>query len=492
MPLAASRSTSQSASASTPIPPSPVQTLQGFSPISRISSSLRSPTRSVPSSPASPQVATFTAGVQHSPTLGPLKIESTTGSGVTALKDRRKKKHRNGSSIHSYGSGISSEDIFGKPPSTAESRQEPSGSGSLNIGLLGRRLSMTSTKSKKSVDHSSKAGSLLPMTAGEMSPAFDGGIGRQRDLTTRLEENGKTSSHPSSSRHSARSRSSTSFRSDASSLNSKASEGSKRNGRSSRNFARRKDSSERREEEEQLRVLADLRLKALAMASAEGTPVDSVERMNAEALVQQMSRSASQSSSYSQHSGLGITNDKREPVLHITAKRGVEAGVAALSSQSEDSAYSSQSEEEDTVFPRVSSWQKEVDEAKHSGEGLLDDAEDAHLRASVSADSRRRSTIVPFSPPPPSEVHTRHPSESSGPQPHRSSGVKRSSGLWHIRDSLDGKTLPAAEQFDDDGLDADFEGEEDDVTSKVLERRRSTLRAGQTASWGNDPAHSAG
>ena len=556
-----------------------------------------------PASPGVPPVAAFTAGMSHaytSPGMGPLKIESTTGSKATVIKGPSRSKSRTSSRASSAygGGGISSEDVFGKgsgrrdddEASNASSRRSGTGAGGRRKSLsISSFTSRKSGKGKESEDRGIRSSNQTTASPRTDSPSLANmlsGLRRGGDsvppspsLSMRSSSSASVASFSKMSRHGSASASASGNEraSDASEAESLVSNASRRStgsvGRAARlaNAFRRKTDAEREEDAEHLRALAELRLRALELAS-EPDPADapyaaalstsaaralspeaSRQRENAELLVRDMqknsntstearlsaiplnrqSSSTTTSSSYSQRfTGSPVSprhplspslgaNNNADPILHIRSPSrqshlqtdeqlsaapsgpGIpDRDRASINSEFprsiSSSAYSSESEGEGRDSFAANRTASATASALFGITTTDDISEDDEERSARLAEARRRSTLVPAS----SSSHSHSQPHSSAHSPTRSrrsgsvsgsgsgsgsptaerrvksptvpstKGSRRASGLWLTKDSFDGRDLP---QVQDSGDEADLEPE---VDPELLERRRSTLKAG--------------
>lgn len=477
---------------------------------------------SASSKAASPSpVASFTAGMKHAVTrgTGPLKIESTTGSKTTIIKDTRQRSKSKSSSraSSSYGAGISSEDVFGKKAPSAASESDTQSNTSSKISRNSRRSSgafgsFGARKGKEKVERGISSADVFPpqrQASTSNSPSLANmlqGLRRGGDNNSVPPSpvlGGGASSSRSSSRASKGQNPHSSGPSDISesdSVLSGSSSNARRKHRAFPNVFKRKTSAERQEEEEHLQALADLRLRALALASADeesgSTGATATQRDNAELLVRNMQEarlsaiplyrqtsSATDSSTYSQQSpiaqfantGFGqipIAQPQQE-ILHISSpKRSTPSSLRSAHSSRPGSALSF-NDGADLPQSRIPiSTSSEIGDATFLQHHAVDVSEDEAERQAVLAESRRRSTLVPCGKASPArrESVERHTRSGSG------SGSRRShtEGFWLTRNSFDGKDMSKPP---DSGDEADMD--EGPVEAELLERRRSTIKAGR-------------
>lgn len=486
-------------------------------------------------------IASFTAGLDHqlSPTLGPLRIESTTGSKATVIRPDKKKlakgrTSRSASGRPAFQGGISSEDIFG---SNTESNDD---------GVLSDVPSHTSSRRSRTFSISSRGKSKRPesqgissddvfgRTASPSSPKMPSlanmltGLRRQssrpdsRTSSRGIGGGGDHSSRASSSRHS---QSNASMSASASERESVLSDRSRNpsNGKRRNRFSdvlKRKTDADRAEEEEHLRVLAELRLKALALASAPDTQHVSTstsssspalgsrgdERTNAELLVRDMekhrlSRAESTSSTYSSNSAAAAAarNDDTitSPLLHIRSRASSHSSFDH-DRNDEDGGSSSAAAGLLLASDRPSA------DVPFDADESDEDARDA--RKSFAA-TGRRATLMPtgsYSSISDSEDHMMpsHPflqvnnAYADGSDDRRLSqgtigaiaaGERRRSTLTpahtlpseHMKAHKSHHKRLSREYGPATGTEADIEDEENPLTSSVLDRRRSTIKVGQ-------------
>lgn len=498
---------------------------------------------SVPPSPAmSPApVASFTAGLNHqlSPTLGPLRIESTTGSKATVIRPDKKKlakgrTSRSASGRGAFQGGISSEDIFG---SNTESNDDGvlSDVPSHTSSRRSRTFSVSSRgKNKKSESQGISSDDVFGRTASPSSPKMPSlanmltGLRRQSSRPDSRSSSrgvggggGDHSSRASSSRHSQSNASMSASASERESVMSDKSRNSS-NGKRRNRFSdvlKRKTDADRAEEEEHLRVLAELRLKALALASAPDTQYVSSstsssspalgsrsnERTNAELLVRDMekhrlSRAESTSSTYSSNSAAAAAarNDDTitSPLLHVRSRASSHSSFEHDRNR-EDGRSSSAAAGLLLASDRPSA------DVPFDADESDEDARDA--RKSFAA-TGRRATLMPtgsYSSISDSEDHTMpsHPflqvknAYADGSDDRRLSqgtvgataGERRRSTLTpahtlpseHMKAHKSHHKRLSREYGPTTGTEADIEDEENPLTSSVLDRRRSTIKVGQ-------------
>lgn len=486
---------------------------------------------SVPPSPAiSPApVASFTAGLEHqlSPSLGPLRIESTTGSKTTVIKPDKKKKGK-ASSSSAFTGGISSEDIFG---STTDSNDDAlSDAPSRASSRRSRTFSISSrSKGKKpeGISPNDVFGQRSTSPTSPRVPSLSNMLSGLRKQTSR--SNSQTSFRTGDNLSRASSRASLSGASLSASasehesvLSDRGSRPTSSNGRRKNRFSdvlKRKTDADRAEEEEHLRILSELRLKALALASGQDNDTSNRisssssssalaahanERANAELLVrdmerQRLSRADTVSSTYSNSSNFErIDNDDTLTSPNVQKRM---SNTSSLSSINDTQTYQSSlpvngllyvsdrpsadvpldadgSDEESNARKSFAAIGRRATLMPTSSQSSLSDAEDIPMsstsqhfrhheelgededrkrRANVISEDRRRSTLTPAHVSLPSSDHTKtHKSQK--------------------RNSRDMGPL--------EGTEADIEDEENPLTSSVLDRRRSTIKAGQMADGG--------
>lgn len=451
---------------------------------------------------------------------GPLKIESTTGSKTTIIKDTRPRSKSKGSSRASsnYGGGISSEDVFGKRASSAASESDTPSHASSKKSSTSRRSSGafgSMGRKKEKVERGISSADVFPPQRQASTPSSPSlanmlqGLRRGESSATPQSPNiGAPSSSRSSSRASGnRHRGLSSGPSDISESDSVASGNSSNARRRHRGFPnvfRRKTSAEQREEEEHLQALADLRLRALALANADdestSTGATSTEKDNAEALVRNMQEarlsaiplnrqpsSATDSSNYSQqspiasfanHSFAGPQDAGRsaqDEVLHIRSPKHSKSSSSATSSRPGSALAFNGPDFPESQIPVTTG--SDAGDATFQQHHAIDVSEDEAERQAILAESRRRSTLVPGGRGSPAQGR-RSPERQmrSGSIP--GSRVKRapSEGQWLNRNSFDGKKL---EKPLDSGDEADMD--EAPLEPELLERRRSTLKAGRVS-----------
>ena len=271
------------------------------------------------------------------------------------------------------------------------------------------------------------------------------------------------------------------------------------------NVFKRKTSAERQEEEEHLQALADLRLRALALANAdddspEVSQASAAQRGNAELLVRDMQgprlsaiplnrqeSSATDSSIYSEQSpvaslaqqnfGSSQQLESDGTILHITSPKSHTASStrSAHSSQPGSSMSYTDAPLEPGHEATTGSDAGDRTFLQDSAAADVDVSEDEAERKAILAESRRRSTLVPANPgKQPSSAgtaaaHTRHESDSKIAR-------RPADGLWLTRNSFDGKEMP---KMLDSGDEADLDDEP--IEPELLERRRSTLKAGRAS-----------
>jgi hypothetical protein len=245
--------------------------------------------RSIPGSPSIDRregVATFTAGVEHiHPSVGAFKLESTTGTPNTVIKDGRQKGKRSkraasrASSSSKYSSGISSADVFGNKHNTDdEISSDALGSDASRQSKGNRNRSLSNTFLPGSGRRYSRSANAQPVDSRGATLSFidQSGNTSLANVLHGLRRGGANRSP--SAQASQQSRSSSRASHMSSSGQSDGPDGQRRKRRESlgrithglsSKFSRRKTSEERLEEEQQLRVLADLRMKALALVSGE-------------------------------------------------------------------------------------------------------------------------------------------------------------------------------------------------------------------------------
>lgn len=484
---------------------------------------------SIPASPAlSPApVASFTAGLDHqlSPSLGPLRIESTTGSKATVIRPDKKKKTRGASGVSSkpsFSGGISSEDIFGASatdstddalsdvPSRASSRRSRAPSISSRIGRRSDSQGVSSNDvfGRPTSPSSPRMPSLSNMLSG------------LRKHTSRSDSQASSRAGDDASR--ASSRSNASLSASASEHESVMSDRSS-NGRRKHRFSdilKRKTDADRAEEEEHLRILSELRLKALALASTGSTEGESeaigassstssssnaaiaIQRANAELLVrdmekQRLSRADTVSSMYSSGSG----NKNNDDTITSPA-------MAQARSRSSSRSSSSYRQEDGFSVPfeggEGQSFLLAPD--RPSADVPLDadgSDEESNTRKSFAA-TGRRATLMPTSSHSSLSDTQDDRTFSTFLQARQLDGVddeddrrrrdgalgeeRRRSTLTpaHVMPSDHAKAIKASKRSSRDmtrseGTEADVEDEQNPLTSSVLDRRRSTIKAGQAA-----------
>lgn len=231
-----------------------------------------------PSLPANPHLASFTAGIPYDPIMGPLQLESTTGSKATKIKSLSRPASRTGLSLitrqDSYspsensrgrsnrgkrvasGGGISSADIFGDlSDASVSSRNSASSSRASSLFRLKKR------------DSSRQASPVLSPTQKFRSDAAGAADSADRDATMTAAHFAAAGEAPSSPRLSTPSYFSIADGSQSSVDNivkPKSSMSRMRSLLSGRNEGQRED------EERNLRALAELRMNALAYAAETG------------------------------------------------------------------------------------------------------------------------------------------------------------------------------------------------------------------------------
>lgn len=275
-----------------------------------------------------------------------------------------------------------------------------------------------------------------------------------------------------------------------------------------------KSASAKAEEEEHLRILAELRLKALSLASADD-PVEgststganrAEDRYNAELLIrdmerQRLSRRNTDSTSYSgvedyanddtitspislshkrsdswtrentsllpnslltspsrPHADVPLDEDDSDEFSARKSFVDIGRRATLMPSSSHSSLNGSQAQ------PRFSGQRRRTSSTKSSVPSSYGDVEDRHLLDAMLSNDARRNTIVPGRPAFASEEKTPSPTSSS---------FRGGSGKIPRRASID---LRRARQ----GSEADIEDVDGALVSSILERRRSTVKSDQT------------
>ena len=461
------------------------------------------------------------------PAFGLLNIQSSTGSPNTVIRrnTRSKKKIKRNKSDSSVAkdAGISSEDIFGK---SGDDRSDAESSASNRFGTSKSRgegrqkgfkgaagTDVANSKGSKGLTSNLQLNLSDNLADTEESLAnVLRGLRRNASSnpsTPNLSERSSSASRPTSSRLSPSDHSGVSIQTTSKPSRSRTnSVGAKSPRLVGSLFGKREKLSDREHEENQLRVLADLRLQALALISADdsadaekdalGTAGE--QRGSTELITRDLSNLPALPSTPSSSYSLASDNDRNdEKVKWQSLDKGVSSSsekFAPYSSEtgdhralygshqtasSEESAYSGNLQESykyqfpSPMYESTGTPNSDAEEDQKAGD-------DQAARLALSLASKRRSTLRPILGSQQLSKFKEAENSKASP-PEQASSTTRSK----VKKGSSGDQRPLLGVFGgrdvlrlglDSGTEADIEADKDPLESETLERRRSTIRPG--------------